>query len=222
MTLATYNRNSIQAAGIQIYLALTPLTVVGSTTAAITKELFELFLVDGDKRDALKPGLQPWTTPTDAGFKATVEAKKMQQRLANGALLTLGYETVDYKAEMNIPDVDPKHMRDILSGLSSHLLTLVKSATQAGRETFLGGGQQSIQRYALLVRFPSAAFPGEFRHCLIPACTLSPEGDVTHTYNKPRDLKVKVDAEPFDLLPDPATGKGVLWLDDLVTDAKGA
>jgi hypothetical protein len=218
---ASYNRNSIQAAGCKIYLAAAPATVVGSTTATITKELFELFLVDGDKRDTLKPGLKPWTIPTDAGFKATIDAKKMQQRLADGGLITLGYETVDYKAELNIPDVDPQHMKDLLSGLTSHLLTLVKSATQAGRETFLGGGQRSISRYAMLCRFPSSVFAGEFRHVLIPACTLAPEGDVTNTYNKPRDLKVKIDAEPFDLLPDPATGNGVLWLDDMVTDAKG-
>lgn len=219
-TPAIFNNAAIQAAGGQIYLAPTPVTVVGTTTAAIVKELFEKFLVSGDARDALKPDVKHWLIPDNNGLKGKIEMKPIKINPNNGPERTIGWESVGQSAEITFHDADVAHMADLLSALPSQILTTVASATQAGRSTLLGGGQRNPNRYMLLYRYPSAEVPGEFMHKLLLSVTLTPDGDSELNKSKAKAQKVKVDAEPFDLLVDPATGFGVVWLEDQVTAPK--
>lgn len=219
---AILNDNAIQAAGGQVYLALSPKTVVGTTTEAIIKELFEIFLVDGDARSALKPTVFPWAIPDNNGFKAKIEQKAIKVNPNPGSERTIGYEDTGYSAELTIYDVDVDHLRDLISALPEQVLSLDASDTQAGRKTLMGGGQRNPIHYALLYRFASAEVPGEFRHVLIPRCTLSADGDQEKSKSKAIQSKVTIGAENFNLLPDPVTGFGVVWLEDYVTDPKTA
>lgn len=217
---ATFNRQAIQAAGGQVFVAPVPATVVGTTTAAIVKELWAKFFLDGDVRGPLIEGTKPWTIPTANGFKTKLESKTLTQQLCTGDKITLGRENVDFEAELTVPDYDPQHLKDLLSASAGHILTLVKSPTQDGRETFLGGGQRAVVNFMVLYRFPGK-LPGTFRHILLLNAAPSVDGDVEHNYNKPREAKAKFMCEPFDLLPDPDTGLGVKWMEDYVTELKG-
>ncbi len=217
---ATFNRQAIQAAGGQVYVAAVPPTVTGTTTAAIVKELFGKFFEDGDIRGALLSTQKPWTIPTSNGFKTKVDSKNIETTLCTGDKITLGRESLGFEAELTVPDMDPKHLADLLSASAAHILTLAKSATQDGRETFLGGGQRAVVNLMVLYRFPGK-LPGTFRHVLLLNAAPSVDGDIEHNYNKPREAKAKFMCEPFDLLPDPDTGQGVKWLEDYVTELKG-
>lgn len=218
---ATYNASAIQAAGGKLYLVASPTTVVGVTPTAIVKELFENFFVNGDVRDTFKGGVTVWTIPDGNGLKAKLDVKPIKQPLCTGAEITIGYEYVNWEAEIGMVDLDVQKWKDICSGLAGHVLTTPKSTTQEGRETFMGGGQRTISRYMALYRWPSLQVPGTFRHILVPNVVLVPSGDIDHVFNKARNLKIKLDADPFDLLPDPATGLGVLWIEDYVTALRG-
>ena len=218
---ATFNSKAIQASAGFFYLALVPATVVATTPATILKELLETWLVNGDIRDTLKPGVKPWARLEAAGFKSKIEQKPVKVKPDNGPEYIIGYEEIGYSAEMPVLDCDAAKLQDILSAVSSQVLVLPKSPTQAARTTVLGGGQTNANRYMGLYRYESREVPGEFRHVLILACTLATNGDTEFNASKARQLKVTLTAEASDLLLDPATGRGVVWAEDQVTAAKG-
>lgn len=218
---ATFNSKAIQASAGFFYLALVPATVAGLTANAIVKELLEVFLEDGDKRDLLKAGIKPWARLEAAGFKAKVEQKPVKVKPDNGPEFILSNEEIAWSAELPVLDCDVDKLKDILSAVSSQVLTTAKSTTQAGRTTILAGGQTNVNRYMGLYRFESRQVPGEFRHVLVLSCTLNTNGDTEYASSKARQLKVTVTAEASDLLLDPSTGRGVVWVEDYVTEAKG-
>ncbi len=218
---AVFNNKAIQASLGMLYLLPTPATVVATTTPTIVKELFENFYVDGDMRLALKPGSKPWARLDSAGFKAKIEQKPIKVNPNDGPEFICNYEDIGYVAETQLLDVDADKLADILSAVAAQILTTPKSATQAGRTTILGGGQTNLTRFIALYRFESRQVPGEFRNVLIPTCTLMADGDTEYTKTKARTLKVKITAEASELLLDPVTGKGVVWVEDYVTQAKG-
>jgi hypothetical protein len=218
---AVFNNKAIQASLGMLYLLPTPTTVVATTTPGIVKELFENFYVDGDIRQVLKPTSKPWARLDANGFKAKIEQKPIKVNPNDGPEFICNYEDIGYTAESMLLDVDADKLADILSAVSGQILTTVKSATQAGRTTILGGGQTNLNRYIALYRFESRQAPGEFRNVLIPACTLLADGDTEYSKTKARTLKVKITAEASELLLDPITGKGVVWIEDYVTAPKG-
>jgi len=219
MAIATFNRKALEASAGKAYLLASPTTVVGVTTAAIVKELFGAFLADGDIRLALKAGITPWAVLDKNGFKAKLKAKEIKVDPNDGPEEIIGFEVIEADGELTIYDTDVQHMKDILSASAAQVLALAASATQAGRETLLAGGQRIPTDYMFLYRYPSRQVPGEFRHILIPRCQIVLDADVEYSKSKAKDLKVKLNVLPFDLLPDPTTGFGVCWLEDYVTAA---
>lgn len=221
MALATFNKNAIQAQGGTVYIVASPATVVGSTTAAIVKELFALFYSDGDYRTTLTASA--WTTINNTGFKAKITQKPIKINPNNSAEYVMGYEDIGMEAEIEFHDVNVDHMKDLMSASAAEVLALTASTYQAGRSTLLGGGQRYPTAYALLYRYPSKAYPGEYNHVLIPRCTFDMDGsDREYSKSKASTLKVKITAEGFELLADPTTGNPVVWLEDTVTAAKTA
>lgn len=218
---ATFNSKAIQAAAGFFYLAPVPTSVVATTPTGIVKELLETWLVDGDKRDTLKPGIKPWARLEAAGFKAKAEQKPVKVKPDNGPEYIIGYEEIGFSAELPVLDCDAAKLTDILSAVTSQVLTLVKSPTQAGRTTVLAGGQTNANRYMGLYRYESREVPGEFRHVLVLVCTLATSGDRVYNASKALQMTVTVTAEASELLLDPATGRGVVWVEDQVTAAKG-
>ena len=221
MSIASFNRKAIQAAGGKVYLAATPSSTTGSTPAAIVKELFGEFYADGDIRNALASDVVPWSVMEKSGFKAKVKGKDILIDPNNGPEEAIGFEAIGYDAELTIYDVDAQKMKDVISASVNQVLTTVKSATQAGRETLLGGGQRISLDYMLLYRYPSKQVSGEFNNVLIPACNILVDTDTDYTKTKARDLKIKIKAKDSGLLTDPDTSNGVIWLEDYVTVAKG-
>ncbi len=216
---ASFNSKAIQAGPGELYLALSLATVVGVTTTAIVKELFGTFYVDGDIRLALKGGIVPWAVLNNGGFKGKLKQKALKANPNNAPEFTIGYEEIGYEAEVVAMDADVQKMKDVLSAQTAQVLTLAASATQAARETILGGGQTQATEYMAMYRFESRKVPGEFRNILIPACTLESDSDLERSKGKISELKVKIVAKGFDLLLDPVTGKPVVWMEDYVTAA---
>ena len=219
MALATFNRNAIQAAAGQIFVVATPATLVGATVALKVTELFALFYTSGDSRSSLKGGVTPWAVLDKNGFKAKVVTKEIKNDPNDGPEEVIGWESVSSNAEITIYDVDVDHLKDILSATAAQVLATASGAGVAGRSTLLAGGQRTPTDYCLLYRYPSKKYPGEFRNVLIPACTLSLDGDTEYSKGKAIEAKIKVDAKAFSLLLDPSTNLPVVWLEDTVTAA---
>lgn len=220
MAIATFNRKTIEAAAGKPYLLASPASLVGATLADKVKELFASFYADGDIRNALKGGVTPWAVLEKTGFKAKLQAKEIKVDPNDGPEEVIGYEAISYESEMTILDCDVQHTKDMLSASAAQVLSLVASATQAGRETLLGGGQRVPTDYMFLYRYPSRQIPGEFKNVLIPCCNLVLDTDAEYSKAKARELKIKIVAKDSGLLVDPTTGMGVLWLEDHVTTAK--
>lgn len=214
--VATLTRNSIQAAAGQIFLVPTPTTVVGATTAAIVTELYAKFFASGDTRMALASGITPWAVLDKNGYKDKIVAKEIKADPNDGPEFTVGWESIQYSSEITQLDCDAAHMVDILSAAAANLIATTASATQAGRQTFVGGGQRIPADFMLLYRYPSRRAAGEFNSILVPAAQISLNADRENSKSKVRDLKINITAKPFDLLPDPVTGFGTLWLEDTV------
>lgn len=221
MATAKFNSKAIQCAAGFMFLAAVPATVTATTTAGIVKELLEVFLVDGDKRDALKEGISPWARFETGGMAVKIDQKATKVNPDDGPEFVLGYEEIGYGGDVTVLDVDSDKMTDVLSANGAQILTTPRSATQAGRTTILAGGQTIPNRYMALYRYESRQVPGEFRHVLILQATLAANGDSPLSAKKARTLKVTISAEASDLLRDPVTGRGVVWLEDTVTEAKG-
>jgi hypothetical protein len=217
---ATFNSKNIQVGAGFFYLALVPDTVVGLTPAAIVKELLETWLVSGDIRDTLKPGIKPWSRFEATGFKTKPDQKPVKVKPDNGPEYVIGNEEIGYGATMPVLDMDADKLADILSAVSTQRLTLAASSTQAGRTTILAGGQVNVNRYMGLYRYESRRVPGEFNHILILSCTLAITGDTSYNSSKAKQTDVALTAEASDLLLDPVTGRGVVWVEDTVTAAK--
>lgn len=216
MAIATATRTSIQNSPGHIYLLATPTSVVGGTTAAIVKELYQKFYVDGDIRLTLGGGITPWAVLEKSGYKDKISAKEIKIDPNDGPEEVVGYEDIDYTAELTIFDVDVQHMKDVLSASAAEVLSLAASATQAARETLLGGGQRMPLDFMFLYRFPSKKVPGEFNNILIPAANIVLKADRESSKGKARDLKIEIRAKNFSLLPDPTTGMATVWLEDWV------
>lgn len=216
MAIATFNRNQIQAAPGYLYLLATPTSMVAVTTATQVKEMYAKFYADGDIRLALTGGITPWAVLDKSGYKDKIQAKEIKIDPNDGPEEIIGYESIDYSAEVTIYDVDVQHMKDVLSASAAQVLSLAASPTQAARETLVGGGQRSPVDYMLLYRYGSKKVPGEYNNILIPACNLVLDVDRENSKGKPRDLKIKIKAKAFSLLPDPTTALPTLWLEDTV------
>lgn len=219
MALATFNRNAIQAAAGQIFIVASPTTLVGATTALKVAELFALFYASGDTRTTLKGGVNPWAVIDKSGFKAKVVTKEVKIDPNDGPEEVIGWEAVASNAEITIYDVDVDHLKDVLSATAAQVLATASAAGVAGRSTLLAGGQRTPTDYALLYRYPSKKYPGEFRNVLIPSCTLSLDGDTEYSKGKAIEAKIKVDAKAYSPLLDPSTNLPVVWLEDTVTAA---
>lgn len=222
MTLATQNKAAVQNAPGYLYLLAAPTTVVGTTTATIIKELFGKFLADGDIRGALLGTVFPWARIDKDGYKEKISAKALMEEPNVGSDYIAAYESIDYSAEFTIKDDDVDHLKDVMSASAAQVLALVASSTQAGRSTLIGGGQRFPTDYMLLYRYPSKQVPGEFRHILVPCCNFSFDTDRERSRGKLNELKLKVVAKDFELLPDPTTGLPTKWLEDYVTNPKTA
>lgn len=221
MAIATLNRNAIQNSPGQIFLLAAPTTVVGTTPSAIVKELYGKFYTDGDIRSTLTT-TTPWAAIDKAGYKDKITAKEIKVELNDSPEEVIGYEVIDYEADLTIVDVDAQHMKDVLSASAAEVLTTVASATQAGRDTLIGGGQRYPNDYMLLYRFPSKKAPGEFNNILVPICNFTLKTDRENSKSKARELKINIRAKACYLLPDPTTGMPTLWLEDFVTNPKTA
>lgn len=220
MALATFNRNAIQAAAGQIFVVATPATLVGATVALKVTELFALFYANGDTRNTLKGGANPWAVLDKSGFKAKIVTKEIKIDPNDGPEEVIGWESVAHNSEITILDVDVDHLKDVLSATAAQVLATASAAGVAGRSTLLAGGQRNPVDYALLYRYPAGKkYPGEFRNILIPCCTLSLDGDTEYSKGKAIEAKIKVDAKAFSLLLDPSTNLPVVWLEDTVTAA---
>lgn len=219
-TTATFNRKAIQAAPGYLYLVPTPATVVATTPDTITKELLENFLVDGTIRGPLKPGVKPWAVLDSNGLNASIKQAPVKVKSNDAPDETIGYEDVAWDGDTTILDVDVKKFKDMLSAAAGQVLTTVASATQAGRETILGGGQRNVTTYLAMYRYESREFPGEFRHIVIPAIVFNLDGASPLSKGKARELKAKFNAQDSGLLYDPVTSKPVMWFEDYVTAAK--
>lgn len=217
MAIATLNRNAIQNSPGQIFLVASPATLAGADLAAKVKALFGGFYVDGDIRNALTV-TTPWAVLDKSGYKDKLQAKEIMADPNDGPEEVIGYEVIDYNSEVTIYDVDVQHMKDVLSASAAQVLTLAASATQAGRETLIGGGQRAPIDYMLLYRYPSKKVPGQFNNILVPRCNIVLDADRENSKGKARELKVKIRAKSFDLLLDPTTGMPTLWLEDFVTN----
>lgn len=220
MATATFNRKAIQAAPGYLYLVPTPASVVATTPDTIVKELLENFLVDGTIRGALKAGVKPWKVLDANGLNASIKQAPVKVKTNDGPDETIGFEDVAFEGDTTVLDVDVKGFKDVLSAAAGQVLTTVASATQAGRETFLGGGQRNITTYLGLYRYESREFPGEFRHVLMLGMAFNLDGASPLAKGKARELKVKFACQDSGLLYDPVTGKPVLWVEDYVTAAK--
>ncbi len=220
MALATSNRNAIQAAAGQIFLLAALTTVVGTTADAIATELYSKFYTDGSIRGALAAGITPWAVLDKNGYKDKIQGKEIKIDPNDGPEETIGLEDISYTGEITIYDVDAQHMKDVLSATATNVLTLAASATQAGRETLIAGGQRILADYMLLYRYPSRKAPGEFNNILVPKCTIAINADRENSKGKARDLKVTINAKAFDLLLDPVTNLPSLWLEDFVINPK--
>jgi len=216
MAIASFNRSQIQNAPGQLYLLASPTTMVGVTTVAQVKELYGKFYTDGDIRLALTGGIQPWAVLEKSGYKDKIQAKEIKIDPNDGPEEIIGYECIEYSGEITIFDVDVQHMKDVLSASAAQVLSLAASVTQAARETLIGGGQRSPSDFMLLYRYGSKKVPGEFNNILVPACNLVLDVDRENGKSKPRDLKIKIKAKGYSLLPDPTTGMPCLWLEDTV------
>jgi hypothetical protein len=219
MAIATVNRNAIQNSPGHVYLLAAPTTVVGTTTATIVKELYGKFYTDGDIRGTLTSNV-PWAVLDKSGYKDKITAKEIKIDPNDGPEELVGYEAIDYSGELTIFDVDVAHMKDVMSASAAQVLALVASVTQAGRDTLLGGGQRMPSDFMLLYRYPSKKCVGEFNNILVPCCNIVLDADRENSKSKARDLKVKIKAKPFSLLPDPTTAMPTLWLEDFVTNPK--
>ncbi|MDR3684778.1 MAG: hypothetical protein P4L11_13705 [Geothrix sp.] len=219
---ATFNRKAIQAAAGYLYLVATPASVVATTPATIVKELLENFYVDGTICGALKAGIVPWKVLDANGLNATIKQTPVKVKTNDGPDETIGYEDVSFDGDTTVLDVDVQVFKDLLSAVSAHVLETVASATQAGRDTLLGGGQRNVTTYLGLYRYESREFPGEFRNVLIPAIVFNLDGASPMNKAKARELKVKFTAQDSGLLYDPITNKPVIWIEDYVTAAKAA
>lgn len=218
MPIAAVNTAAIQNAPGYLYLLPTPTTMVAVTTLLQVKETFANFYADGDIRLALKGGIVPWATVTKDGFKDKPKAKPLMVEPNVGGDYIGGYEAIDYSAEFTIMESDVQHLKDLMSASALQVQATVASATQAGRDTFIGGGQRFPTDYMLLYRFPSKQVPGEYRNVLVPACNVEIDFDRERSRGKLSELKVKVIAKDFALLPDPTTGLPTKWLEDYVTN----
>lgn len=216
MAIATATRNQIQNAPGFIYLLPTPTSMVATLTAAMVKETYGKFYTDGDIRLALTGGIQPWAVLEKSGYKDKIQAKEIKIDSNDAPEEIIGYESIDYSAEITIFDVDVQHMKDVLSASAAQVLSLAASVTQAGRETLIGGGQRSPTDYMLLYRYGSKKVPGEFNNILVPCANLVLDVDRENGKAKARDLKIKIKAKAYSLLPDPTTGLPCLWLEDTV------
>lgn len=221
MAIATLNRNAIQNSPGQIFLLAAPTTVVGTTPATIVKELYGKFYTDGDIRSALTSAT-PWAALDKSGYKDKISAKEIKVDLNDSPEEVIGWEVIEYEAELTILDVDAQHMKDVLSASAAQVLTLAASATQAGRDTLIGGGQRYPTDYMLLYRYPSKKCPGEFNNILLPRCDFALKTDRENSKSKARELKINIRAKAFSLLLDPTTGMPTLWLEDFVTNPKTA
>jgi hypothetical protein len=222
MALATQNKAAIQNAPGHLYIMASPTAVVGVTTAAIIKELFGKFLVDGDIRGPLLEGILPWAVVNKDGYKEKISSKELKSEPNAGSDNVVGYEYIDYTAEITIEDDDVAHLKDVMSASAAQVLALVASATQAGRSTIIGGGQRFPTDYMFLYRYPSKQVPGEFIHTLVPVANFSFDTDREKSRGKIKSLKLKITAKDFDLLLDPTTGLPTKWLEDYVTNPKTA
>lgn len=220
MALATQNRNSIQAAAGQIFLLASLTALAGATTADKVKALYGAFYLDGDIRNALGAGITPWAVLDKNGYKDKITGKEIKIDPNDSAEETIGLEDIAYNGEITIYDVDTQHMKDILSAAAANLITTAASATQAGRETLIAGGQRILADYMLLYRYPSRKVPGEFNNILVPKCTIAINADRENSKGKARDIKISLNAKGFDLLPDPETNLPSLWLEDTVINPK--
>lgn len=205
MALGTVNANAIQNAPGYLYLLASPTTMVGVTTAAQVKELFAYFLADGDIRLALKGGVTPWATVNKDGYKYKPSAKKLTVEPNVGSDYVGSYESIDFTAEFTVYEADVQHMKDVMSATTAQVPQIVASATQAGRDTLIGGGQRYPTDYMLLYRYPSKQVSGEYRHVLIPAANFDLDLDIERSKGKLGELKLKIVAKDFALLPDPST-----------------
>ena len=219
MAIATLARTSIQNSPGQIFLAESPSTLVGATTAAKVKALYGLFYTDGDIRGDLTTAV-PWAVLDKSGYKDKITAKEIKIDPNDGPEEIVGYEAIDYSGEITIFDVDVDHLKDVLSASAAQVLSLTASATQAGRETLIGGGQRTPTDYMLLYRYPSKKCLGEYNNILVPCCNIVLDADRENSKSKARDLKVKIKAKSFSLLPDPTTTMPTLWLEDFVINSK--
>jgi len=221
MALATgINKNSIQNAPGKIYLLAAPTTVVGTTTVAITKELYAKFLLDGDIRGPLGSGIVAYGTMNKAGYKETIKAKELMAEPNAGGDFVAAYESIDYEATFTLLEDDVDHSKDVLSASTAQVLTITASSTQAGRSTLLGGGQRFPADLMALVRWPSKQCPGEFIHTLVPCCNLKIDQSRERSRGKLGETTYKLVAKDFELLPDPTTGLPVKWIEDYVTNPK--
>lgn len=222
MALATQNRNSIQAAAGQIFLLAAVTALAGADLAAKVKALYGNFYLDGDIRGALAAGVTPWAVLDKNGYKDKITGKEIKIDPGDGPEEVIGLEDIAYNGEITIYDVDAQHMKDVLSAAAANIISTAASATQAGRETLLAGGQRILADYMLLYRYPSRKAPGEFNNILVPKCTIAIDADRENSKGKARDLKIKLNAKAFDLLPDPITNLPSLWLEDTVINPKTA
>lgn len=218
MAIASQNANAIQNAPGYVYLLAAVTSVVGVTTATIVKELYGKFLADGDIRLTMLGGVVPFATVTKDGYKEKIKAKPIMVEPNVGSDYIAAYESIDYSAEFTVLESGVQHMKDVLSASAAQVLTLAASATQAGRETLIGGGQRFPTDYMLLYRFPSKQVPGEYRHVLVPCCNVDLDFDRERSRGKLGEMKLKIIAKDFALLPDPTTGLPTKWLEDYVTN----
>lgn len=222
MTFATQNKDAIQNAPGYLYILAAPTTVTATTTEDIINELYEKFLADGDIRGALKAGTKPWAVVNKDGYKEKVSAKELMAEPNVGSDFVAGYESIDYEAEVTILDDDVDHLKDVLSASAAQVLSLSASATQAARQTLIGGGQRFPADLMFLYRYPSRKAPGEFCHTLVPCANFKFATDREKSRGKLKELKVTIVAKDFDLLLDPTTGLPTKWLEDTVTNPKTA
>lgn len=222
MSMATANRNSIQAAAGQIFLLPALTVLAGADLAAKVKTLYGSFYTDGDIRGALTGAMPPWAVLDKNGYKDKITGKEIKMDPNDGPEEVIGLEDISYNGEITIYDVDVPHMKDILSAGAANILTLVASSTQAGRETGIFGGQRNLVDAMLLYRYPSKKAQGEFNNILVPKCTIAIDADRENSKAKARDIKIKINAKAFDLLLDPVTNLPSLWLEDMVINPKTA
>jgi hypothetical protein len=221
MALATSNRNAIQAASGQVFLAAALTALAGATTADKVKALYVAAgYADGDIRNDLTAGVTPWAVLDKNGYKDKITGKEIKIDPNDSAEETIGLEDIAYTGEITIYDVDVQHMKDVLSAAAANVISTVASATMAGRETLIAGGQRILTDYMLLYRYPSRKAPGEFNNILVPKCSIAINADRENSKGKARDLKITINAKGFDLLPDPATNLPSLWLEDFVINPK--